>query len=89
MNKINKIIQDIRKLESQVENKIKYTHSKEHSKFLDIGGYLPTRDSECGPLAGRADLWVIINHLVAEMLVLKGVDATKEELDFIKRWETA
>ena len=28
-----------------------------------------------------------IDNLVAEMLVLKGVGASQEELDFIKKWE--
>jgi hypothetical protein len=64
INKINKIIQQLRKLEYEVEGKRRYTFEGE-----------------------RVDLWVVIDNLVAEMLVLKGVGASQEELDFIKRWE--
>lgn len=63
-NKINKIIQELRQLEYQIEGKSRYTFDGE-----------------------RVDLWVVIDNLVAEMLVLKGVGASQEELDFIKRWE--
>jgi len=64
MNKVNKIIQELRKLEAEVEGKQRYTYEDEREK-----------------------LWVVIDNIVAELLVLKGSDASKEELDFIKRWE--
>ena len=64
MNKVNKIIQELRKLEAEVEGKQRYTYEDEREK-----------------------LWVVIDNIVADLLVLKGSDASKEELDFIKRWE--
>lgn len=61
---INKVCQELRKLEYQVEGKQRYTFDGE-----------------------RVELWVAIDNIVAELLTLKGVDATKDEKDFIKKWE--